>query len=408
MTIKVSNGSNNIITELKLTGSKSETNRLLILQALFPNLNIENESNSEDTAVLKKALQKNNGILDIHHAGTAMRFLTAYFATKKGSKVELTGSDRMKERPVQLLVEALKRMGGNIVYQEESGFPPLLIVGKELQQNSVKLKANISSQYISALMLVGASLKRGLKIELEGRLTSKPYILMTLEILKKIGITCSFDGKTVLIEPAASLKAQTFSIESDWSSASYFYSLVAISENAEISLSTFKKNSLQGDSCLVEIYREFGVETVFKDNKIHLKKVKFQKPKRFSKDLRNSPDIAQTIAVTCLALGIECVLTGLHTLKIKETDRLQALKNEMEKFGAEVRITKDSLSLLPPKNIAEHIKIETYNDHRMAMAFAPLALMVPLEIEDAEVVAKSYPDFWEDFKKLGLLIQKID
>ncbi|MCM8569002.1 3-phosphoshikimate 1-carboxyvinyltransferase [Gramella jeungdoensis] len=406
MTLSVSHTERDLKGDLKITGSKSESNRLLILQALYPDIRIENLSNSDDTIVLKKALEKGDGIIDIHHAGTAMRFLTAYFASKEGCEVEVTGSKRMKERPIRLLVDALQRMGADIKYKDEAGYPPLKIRGKKLHVDSIKLQANVSSQYVSALMLIGASLPNGLEIILDGRITSTPYILMTLEILQHAGIKGKFDEDRVYIEPAEKLEPATIAVESDWSSASYFYSIAAISDSAEIKLSNYRETSRQGDSCLAEIYKHFGVRTEYAGDSITLKKNGTPRAIRINEDLINSPDIAQTIAVTCLALGVECELYGLHTLKIKETDRLQALKNEMEKFGAKVNITNDCLQLFPVKNLNEGVHVETYNDHRMAMAFAPLALKVPLFVEDADVVSKSYPDFWKDLKKLGFKTTK--
>ncbi|MCH4821793.1 3-phosphoshikimate 1-carboxyvinyltransferase [Gramella lutea] len=407
MTLSLLNTQKESKANLKITGSKSESNRLLILQALYQNIEIENLSNSDDTVVLKKALDKGNGLIDIHHAGTAMRFLTAYFASKEGCEVEITGSKRMKERPIRLLVDALQRMGADIQYKNEVGYPPLIIKGKKLHVDSVRLKANISSQYISALMLIGASLPKGLEIILEGQITSTPYILMTLEILKQAGIKGSFKDDRIFIEPTKEVKPVKIAVESDWSSASYFYSIAAIAEKAEIKLSNYRKESRQGDSCLAEIYKSFGVKTQYGDNTIILTKEKKQRSFRIYEDLRNSPDIAQTIAVTCLALGMECKLDGLHTLKIKETDRLQALKNEMEKFGAKVKITEDCLLLLPVGSLKSEVSVKTYNDHRMAMAFAPLGLKTSLSILEAEVVSKSYPDFWKDLNKLGFESKEI-
>ena len=407
MNLSLSKKQNEIKADLKITGSKSESNRLLVLQALYPNIQIENLSNSDDTLVLRKALDQGNGLIDIHHAGTAMRFLTAYFAASEGCEVEITGSKRMKERPIGLLVEALQRMGADISYKDKVGYPPLIIKGKKLQVDSVRLKANISSQYISALMLIGASLPSGLEIVLEGQITSTPYLLMTLEILRQVGIKGNFNKDRIFIEPIENLEPVTIAVESDWSSASYFYSMAAISGSAEIRLSNYRKNSKQGDSCLAEIYKHFGVQTTFQGNSIILKKETTKRSMRINEDLRNSPDIAQTIAVTCFALGMECKLEGLHTLKIKETDRLQALKNEMEKFGARVNITDDCLHLAACTSLKNDVLVETYNDHRMAMAFAPLAIKIPLSIKDANVVSKSYPDFWKDLKKMDFEAQEI-
>lgn len=401
MTIYLSHSKENISANLKITGSKSESNRGLILQALFPSISLENLSNSDDTQALQKALKLVSGTVDIHHAGTAMRFLTAYFATKPGCDVILTGSKRMQERPIKLLVEALKSMGAEISYTHEEGYPPIAIKGKKLHQNSVNLQANISSQYISALMLVAAALPDGIEINLIGQVTSVPYIKMTLELLNLVGIKGEFKNNIINIEPCKSLSPVTVNIESDWSSASYYYSIIAISEDAEIKLSNYRISSLQGDSCIAQIYTQFGVETEYLEDAIILRKVVHKNPRRIHENLVNSPDIAQTIAVTCLALGIECELTGLHTLKIKETDRLVALKCEMEKFGAKVEIDKDCLHLSSQSILNKDVSVETYNDHRMAMAFAPLALKVPVTINNANVVSKSYPGFWDDLQKLG-------
>ncbi len=406
MNLKISNTKKHLSGNIKITGSKSESNRLLILQALYPSLKISNLSNSDDTHYLQKALESEDELIDIHHAGTAMRFLTAYFSTQHGREVVLTGSKRMTERPVKLLVDALKKMGADISYEKNEGYPPIRIKGKKLEAKTVSLEANISSQYISALMLIAPSLPSGLEINLEGKITSTPYIKMTLEILQRAGITGTFKGNTIKVEPVQQLEEQTLAVESDWSSASYYYSLAAISESAELKLSTYRKTSLQGDSCLAEIYKQFGVTTTFKEDYILLEKKPGSKPKHIEENLQNSPDIAQTIAVTCLALNVPCYLTGLHTLKIKETDRLVALKTEIEKFGSRVEVTQDSLELFPQEDFSKNVSVATYNDHRMAMAFAPLGLKVPFEIEDAEVVSKSYPGFWEDFQKLNFEVEK--
>ncbi|WP_034889848.1 3-phosphoshikimate 1-carboxyvinyltransferase [Gillisia sp. Hel_I_29] len=401
MTIQLPKSSLNISSSLKITGSKSESNRGLILQALFPEITLENLSNSDDTMVLQNALKLVNGVVDIHHAGTAMRFLTAYFAAKPGCDVVLTGSKRMQERPIRLLVEALQSMGAEISYNHEEGYPPISIKGNHLQRRSVNLQANISSQYISAIMLIAASLPSGIEINLIGPVTSVPYINMTLDLLKLVGIKGEFNKNRINIEPCSKLSPVTVNIESDWSSASYFYSIMAISKDAEIRLSNYRASSLQGDSCIAKIYAQFGVETEYLEDEIILRKIPHSKPVRIYENLVNAPDIAQTIAVTCLALGIECELTGLHTLKIKETDRLVALKNEMEKLGATVEIGEDRLILSPQSNLKENVAIETYNDHRMAMAFAPLALKVPITINNADVVSKSYPGFWNDLQNIG-------
>ena len=396
----------NKTSEIQITGSKSESNRLLILQALYPNITIENLSESDDTMYLKKALLSEEKVIDIHHAGTAMRFLTAYFASKENKDVLLTGSDRMQERPIGILVDALRDLGADIEYEKKEGFPPLFIKGKKLLKNQVSIAANTSSQYLSALLLIASSLPIGLTLSLEGETTSRPYLTMTLELLKQLGIESVFSEKVISIPHYEAIEKKTLIVESDWSSASYFYSIVALSEGMEISLKSYRYNSLQGDAALSEIYKNLGVNTKFipEKNVLQLSKINSYKPNKVSFNLVNTPDIAQTIVVTCFGLGVECNLTGLHTLKIKETDRLLALKIELEKLGATVTITEDSLILLSSKNILENTSIATYNDHRMAMAFAPLALKTTLQIEDSEVVSKSFPTFWQDLKTLGFSV----
>ncbi len=385
--------------EINVSGSKSESNRLLILQSLFTNLSLKNLSNSDDTKYLAKALKSNENVVDISHAGTAMRFLTAYFSVKEGREVILTGSSRMQNRPISILVDALRSLGADISYEKKEGYPPLRIKGKQLNIAHVRINGNVSSQYISALLLMAPGLKKGLDIELLGKVTSVPYINMTLALLGDLDIAHTWKDNLIRIEPKDKIKDTVITVESDWSSASYFYSLVALSENGKVTLSSYKKNSLQGDSSLVQIYENFGVRTYFENDTITLVKEK-TKLVPLELDLSDSPDLAQTIAVTCFGLKMACDLTGLHTLKIKETDRLVALQQELEKLGADISVTDKSLHLKSGSTIHEEILIKTYDDHRMAMAFAPLALKVPIQIDDAEVVSKSYTDFWADFEKV--------
>jgi 3-phosphoshikimate 1-carboxyvinyltransferase len=379
-----------------------------LLQALYPNITVENLSNSDDSEVMGKGLQIENGVVDVHHAGTAMRFLTGYFASQEGKEVTLTGSKRMTERPIQVLVEALRSLGADIVYETKEGYPPIHIKGRKLVKNRVSLPASISSQYISSLLLIAPSLEDGIELDLTGKITSVPYIKMTLGLLSQIGVESSFKGNVIKVLPKKRVAPTTLTVESDWSSSSYYYSMVALGEiGSEVELSAYKKNSLQGDSVLARIYADFGVETSFSDHQILLKKTADGPLSDFSCDLANAPDIAQTIAVNCYGLGIGCHLTGLHTLKIKETDRLEALRTELTKLGANISVTDRSLTLRPSATIKKDIPIDTYNDHRMAMAFAPLALKTSIVINDAEVVSKSYPDYWEDLKKLGLEVKKL-
>jgi len=391
--------------ELTITGSKSESNRLLVLQALYPQIKIQNLSNSDDSQVTQKGLKSSGKIVDIHHAGTAMRFLTAYFASQANREVVLTGSERMQERPIKPLVEALSSLGANITYEKMEGFPPLVIKGKEIIENQVSLPANISSQYISALMLIAPSLKKGLVIDLIGETTSVPYIQMTQSIMNELGFETAFDGNQISIRPCSKIDPITWTVESDWSSASYHYSCVALCKEGKIVLNSYRNDSLQGDAVLIDIYKKLGVKTNFKPNQIILEKVKdFQLPNSIELNLVEAPDIAQTIAVSCFGLGVGCDLLGLHTLKIKETDRLIALENELVKLGAQIRVTDDSLHLSQSQNFKANQTIATYNDHRMAMAFAPLALKIPLQIADADVVTKSYPDFWNDLQEIDFEI----
>jgi len=408
MNLKLSTNSQFTIenSQLNITGSKSETNRLLLLKALFPNITLANTSNSDDSEVMQKALAGNDEIVDIHHAGTAMRFLTAYFSVNEGREVVLTGSSRMQERPIKILVEALAQLGVEISYEKNEGYPPIRIKGKKVTASKVTLAANVSSQYISALLLVASKLDNGLELTLEGEITSIPYIKMTLALLKDLDIQTSFEGNVIKVYPKKSVETKEMVVESDWSSASYFFSLVALADAAKITLSSYKEDSLQGDSELVSLYEKMGVKTTFQNNKMTLEKVDGFNYQDVNFELNNTPDIAQTIVVTCLGLGIGCHLTGLHTLKIKETDRLEALRIELTKLGANISVTNDSLTLVRSENINHDVHIATYNDHRMAMAFAPLAIKVPIIIDDAEVVSKSYPDFWNDLKALNFKVEE--
>jgi 3-phosphoshikimate 1-carboxyvinyltransferase len=407
MNLLLQTSQSNLQAQIAVTGSKSETNRLLLLQALFPNITLANTSNSDDSEVMQKALKGNEEVVDIHHAGTAMRFLTAYFAVNEGREVVLTGSPRMQERPIKILVEALEQLGAKITYEKEVGYPPIKIKGQKITASKVTMAANVSSQYISALLLVAPKLENGLELTLEGSITSIPYIKMTLALLNDLDIQTSFEGNVIKVYPKPEVESKVMTVESDWSSASYFFSMVALASQASISLTSYKGTSLQGDSALVEIYAKMGVETHFDGNKMTLTKKENFNFEDVKFDLNNTPDIAQTIVVTCFGLGIGCHLTGLHTLKIKETDRLEALYVEMTKLGANIQVTNDSLTLVASNQINSNISIATYNDHRMAMAFAPLALRVPIIIDNAEVVSKSYPDFWKDLERLGFQTSEI-
>ena len=387
--------------EIQITGSKSESNRLLILQKLFGNIEIKNISNSQDTKLLQTALNSDEKTMDIHHAGTAMRFLTSFFAVQEGVEKILTGSERMKQRPIKPLLEALRELGADIEYLENEGFPPLKIKGKKLEKNFVEIPADISSQFITSLILVGGKLEKGLTIRLLGEITSRPYIEMTLKLLSVIsGKSIILKDKTIQI-PNIKTQKTAFTVESDWSSASYFYSFSTL-DRQKITLKNFNENSLQGDSRITEIYSQFfGIDTVFNENQQEITlipKSNFSLPQSIQLNMNDCPDIAQTVCITAAALKIPFEIGGLATLKIKETDRLSALQNELKKIGCETEITDNSIKSVLYTNPEKNISIATYGDHRMAMAFAPYSLIQEIEIQNPEVVEKSFPDFWEFIK----------
>ena len=401
--LKISGFNINSNEKIFISGSKSESNRVLILKYLFNrDIIIDNLSNSDDTKVLLKALENQTDIVDIHHAGTAMRFLTSLFAVTNKKNIILTGSDRMLQRPVEELVNSLKSLGADIIYEKEIGYPPLRFNGFNQTNKLIELRSDISSQFASSLMLVAPYLNDGLQIKLVGNIFSKPYILLTCEILKRFGFSCIINKDEIKIKPNKKVSIKNYSVESDWSSASYLYSIVALS-GIDLKLSSFKSNSLQGDSKLSKLYENFGVKTYFKNDEIILKRSKSHRIKKFIElDLIENPDLAQTIIVTSLGLSIHTKLTGLNTLKIKETDRLVALKNEISKFNTDVIIDDQSIEIKSfPKVLPENIEIDTYHDHRMALAFSPLSVLVKLVINDYGVISKSFPEYWTILQKLN-------
>ena len=391
---------------IEIGGSKSESNRLLMLKNYLSDFKIINLSESDDTKILLDALNSTKKNIDIHHAGTAMRFLLSYYASKQNSEVILTGSDRMKNRPIGILVNALRYLGANIEYQGKEGYPPIKIIGKTLIYNEVSLPANISSQYISSLMMLGVKIKNGIKLKLEGNIISKPYILMTKKLIERIGFNVSINNNEIEVFGIKKSFDKIVEVESDWSSASYFYNIVAFSEDAKITLKTFKRNSIQGDSIISGIYKKLGVDTLYEKNYIIISKNKKTRlPKKLELDLSDSPDLAQTIAICCLALGIECRLLVLHTLKIKETDRIEALKKEFIKLGVKnIDTSKSTIYFKGDQKLNNNIIISTYQDHRMALSFATLAVIIDISIEHPNVVSKSFPNYWEDLKTLGFKI----
>ncbi|MDB5109872.1 MAG: aroA [Mucilaginibacter sp.] len=415
---------NSVKGTVNLTGSKSECNRALIIEALSDGkVHVQNISDAADAVTLASVLKsevkspelKENSdsrlkteelrLVNIGPAGTAMRFLTAYF-TLQNEEVILTGSARMKQRPIGILVDALRKLGAIIEYEEQEGYPPLKIKGGLQQQtNKINIKGDISSQYITALLLIAARLPMGLELHIDGELTSHPYVEMTLAMLEQAGIKHTWNDHIIAILPQE-FAATVLPVEPDWSAASYWYAIAALADEAELFLPGLTQYSLQGDSVITEIMANFGITSQFKDGGVYLKKeVKPIIRKIF--DLKECPDLAQTIIVVCAAVGHEATFTGLETLKIKETDRIKALQNELAKIGVKL-IEKGQIYKLDcsEKLIPERMFVKTYEDHRMAMAFTPRALIIPeLEIEDAMVVEKSYPAFWKDLEKMGFEVE---
>ena len=399
-----------IQTILDIPSSKSISNRALIIQALCTEKNaLENPSISDDTKVLKSALEqiKNKNstqalTINIGLAGTAFRFLTAFLATQNG-KFILTGAKRIQERPIKPLVEALQKLGADISYLNNEGFAPLLIKGKKLKAKTLEIDADISSQFITALLLISPSLNQDFVLKLNNKISSKPYIDMTLSLMKNFGINSSFIKNNITISKG-NYVSNTLFIEADWSSASYFYECLALANEGEIILKNYSKKSIQGDSKLAELFIPFGVETMFKENMIRLVKKKLN-ISFFEYDFSNEPDLAQTFIALCCGLNIKGTFSGLETLKIKETNRISAMNNEIQKIGFELIETekKGIYTLQKTGNkVEKEIVFKTYKDHRMAMSLAPLALKFEnISIENHEVVSKSNPLFWEQMESLG-------
>ena len=394
---------------ISLPSSKSICNRALIIAALSgKQTQLQNLSDCDDTRVLVRALQSEEEVIDIMAAGTAMRFSTAYFSATPGTHI-VTGTERMRQRPIGVLVEALRKLGADIEYVDAEGFPPLRIQGKPLKGGSISLPAHVSSQYISALLMIGPTLAEGLCLHLEGTIISRPYIDMTLSLMRQFGAQAEWtDDATICVAPQPYRPLQVFSVESDWSAASYWYELVALSPDpaARIVLPYLFQNSLQGDSRIQDFFRPLGVHTEFTPEGVVLTKMQTAAPATLRLDLSEQPDLAQTLVVTCAMLRQPFHFTGLQTLKIKETDRITALRTELKKMGILVSEARDSelfcsdfgATALPPNAF---VSIDTYDDHRMAMAFAPCTLRYPaLRINHPEVVSKSYPAFWQHLESL--------
>lgn len=397
-----------------LPGSKSISNRVLMIRALSGlDFHLKNESNSDDTQHLHKALSlitsNTTGTIDIGHAGTDMRFLTAYLSLKQG-RFELTGSERMQQRPIKELVDVLRNLGADILYKNEEGYPPLMISGKKLKGGKAFIKGNVSSQFISALLLVAPYFELGLELTIEGSIVSRPYIDMTIETMKIFGAEVSWFENSIHVKPVAYHYSEaTYKVESDWSAASYYYSMVALSPaGTKLNLKGLFKNSLQADAVCASIYKQFGVETHYGQEEISITKTVDKLISNFEYNFINCPDIAQTLVCTTIAMNIPFYFTGLQTLKAKETDRIEALKTELKKLGRDIEITshtiKYSADALPVNK--KDMVVSTYHDHRMAMSFAPFVLLLdPIVINEAEVISKSYPTFWEDLNSIGISTQ---
>lgn len=388
---------------IKLVSSKSESNRALVISSLAGGSStLGNLSEARDTQTMMRLLSTADKTWDVLDAGTTMRFLTAFAAAKGLNKI-LTGTPRMQERPIKILVDALREIGVGINYLKSDGFPPHEIMHFNAQQKSrIMVRGDVSSQYISALAMVAPVLPEGLVIELTGKTGSRPYIEMTLALMRKFGAEVSFEGNIIEVKPKP-YTASAYEIESDWSGASYWFSFVALAEKAEIKLLGLRKDSLQGDIAIVDIMDKVGVNAEFDDEGVKLTK----KPAGAlqSIDFSNCPDLAQTVCVALAANGMSCEMTGLESLRIKETDRIAALQNEMAKFGGKLEeIAVGKWKLIPASleiSSINELTFQTYEDHRMAMAFAPLATRVGITIEDPSVVKKSYPGYWEDIRKAG-------
>ena len=400
----------NLRTTVHLPASKSISNRILFLNALSTNpQEIQNLSDCDDTNVMLHALQSRHPDIDIRAAGTAMRFLTAYLAGQKGQWT-ITGTERMKNRPIRILVDALNNLGARIEYLDKEGFPPLKIDGRTLEGGEVSFDGGISSQYISALLMAAPCMANGLRLHLTGNIISKPYIRLTIWLMKEFGVSVFEEGQSFIVPPQ-SYTSVPFTVESDWSAASYWYEMVSLLDKVEVTLTGLFSVSSQGDSHIVELFSQLGVETTFTPEGVMLKRKERTMVRPFVVDFTDIPDMAQTFVVTCAMLDVPFYFTGLQSLKIKETDRLSALRVELSKLG--YLIAEQDGKILQwngerTESIASPL-IQTYEDHRMAMAFAPLALRYPngIQIANIEVVSKSYPCFWKDLSEAGFSITEL-
>lgn len=407
MLVKITSPTKPLDFSVTISGSKSISNRLLILnEVLQLNCEFVNLSDSEDTQLLQAAIEsirKRENVIDIHHAGTDMRFLTALLSTQPGTWI-LKGSERMKERPIGELVDALKQLGADIEFLEKENYPPLKITGLNLNGGEININSSVSSQFVSALLLISPKLKQGLTLHLQGSIVSEPYITMTIELLKSFGVEVKRTNNTITVQPKINTneKVKKYFIESDWSSASYWYSICALCKGSIIELSSYFEKSLQADSVLPQLFESFGVHSEFDNHTLRLKNIPGKK-QNFKFNFNHYPDVAQTIACVSVGLNTNGELTGLETLRIKETDRISALEIELKKCGADVAVIENGLAIKSyDAKPTTNPTIATYNDHRMAMSFAPLAAIFgSIHIQNPEVVVKSYPSFWNDLKNAG-------
>jgi 3-phosphoshikimate 1-carboxyvinyltransferase len=402
--IKISKNNRTVQGEIDLAGSKSISNRALIIQALcedeFPIYRI---ANAKDTETLTELLASGSDVLDAGPAGTTFRFMTAFLSLQSGTQT-LTGSERMKQRPIGVLVEALRKLGANIEYLEKEGYPPLQISSpNDLITNQLSIPASVSSQYISALLMIAPTLENGLELTLTGKIVSRPYIQMTLNLMTHFGVQHEWNGQTIIVK-SQKYKARPFTVEADWSAASYYYAVAAFANDGlNLQLDGLFAESVQGDSVVAKLGEHFGIQSTFNENGVQLTKVKNHEMGDFKYNFLECPDIAQTLAVICGGLGVNGHFSGLETLKIKETDRVEALYQELKKIKVNFEEQADGTCIVNGKATFENTpQFPTYEDHRMAMAFAPLAMFHPVIIEAPNVVEKSYPDFWKDFEKLGI------
>ncbi|MCF8380327.1 MAG: 3-phosphoshikimate 1-carboxyvinyltransferase [Bacteroidales bacterium] len=393
-----------------LPASKSINNRLLVISALSKGkIQLNNISESDDSQIMNSVLNSENKVKDAGHAGTVMRFLTAYYAIQPG-EIILTGSERMKSRPIEKLVDALRLIGAKIEYIEKIGFPPLAITGRELSGGKICIDSGISSQYISALMMIGSSLENGIEIKLKGDTISSSYIDLTLGLLKKAGVKAQRIDKTINIKKSE-FNTLKMSVEADWSSASYWFSMVGLSEELEIVLPGLDELSLQGDAEIRHIFSDLGVQSVFTNEGLILTPGK-QEINSFEYDFRDNPDMVQTFIPYCIAKDIPFYFSGCQSLRIKETDRVFALATELKKFGVNLHYSRDGENISwdgkSKPDWTKPIAIDTYDDHRMALGMAPLCIMTgELQINEPAVVSKSYPNFWKDMRKAGFSITEV-